>query len=86
MPASSLLVNEATSIPIRLESRRIQNGLFNGIYQLAARDLQAIQNAKTVGIAMRFTYEAPVFLGFQGMPLEAGKEKLAGFLNSCRRR
>ena len=40
--------------------------------------------AQRIGVALQFNYDAPVFLGFDGMPIADGRDKLLGFMNQCR--
>jgi hypothetical protein len=65
-------------------SKSIRNGWFNGIYNLSIQEIEALRNAQQVGVTLQFSYDAPVFLGFQGMPIRGGREKLLGFINQCR--
>jgi hypothetical protein len=83
MPAHSLLIDDKV-YPINASSKEIRNGLFNGAYNLSPREILALRKAQRVGLALRFTYEAPVFLGFQDMPVAEGREKLVGILNQCK--
>ena len=81
-PAHSLLVDDQ-EFRINVESKSIRNGWYNGIYGLSLREIQALRNANQVGVSLRFAYDAPVFFGFQGMPLADGRQKLLGLLNQC---
>jgi hypothetical protein len=82
MSAASLLIDDQV-YRIDAASKSIRNGWFNGIYNLSVREIQALRKAQRVGIAVQFVYDAPVFLGFQGMPIGGGREKLLGFINQC---
>jgi hypothetical protein len=65
-------------------SKSIRNGWFNGIYNLSIREIEGLRNAQRVGVTLQFSYDAPVFLGFQDMPIGGGRERLLGFINQCR--
>jgi hypothetical protein len=82
MSAPSLLIDDQV-YRINAVSRSIRNGWFNGIYSLTIREIQALRKAEHVGVALQFTYDAPVFLGFQEMPIVDGRQKLLGFVNQC---
>ena len=82
MSAHSLLIDDQV-YPIRALSKRIQNGFFNGEYQLSAGEILALRKADRVGVTLRFTNDAPVFFGFEGMPVADGRQKLLGILNQC---
>jgi hypothetical protein len=83
MPAHSILI-DGQVYPVNASSKQIQNGLFNVTYNLSPREISALRRAESVGVALRFSYEAPVFLGFEGMLVADGKQKLIGILNQCR--
>ena len=83
MSAPSLLIDDQVYRIITL-SKSIRNGWFNGIYNLSVREIQALRKAERVGVALQFNYDAPVFLGFDGMPIADGRQKLLGFMNQCR--
>jgi hypothetical protein len=57
--------------------------LFNADYVLTAEQLNAIRNAKSVGVIVQGGYGAPAFLGFNNMPFDEGAQKLTGLLNIC---
>lgn len=82
MSSHALLLDDK-QYHLTLLDRSIRNNLYNGIYALSRQDVAALSRANSVGIALRFTDAAGVFLGFQGMPISDGKPKLAGYLNSC---
>jgi hypothetical protein len=83
MPAHSLLIDDQV-YPISAISKEVKNGLFNVTYNLSAQEISALRRAASVGVALRFTYQAPVFLGFEGMRVGDGKQKLIGILNQCK--
>lgn len=82
-PVHSVLV-DGRIYTIHPRSTSIRNGWFNGLYELSAREINALRTARHVGIALRFTQQAPIFLGFEGMPIGDGAQKLVAFLNQCR--
>ena len=77
------LVTDGQRSPIKPLSERILNHWFNGIYDLTKAQWGSISNSQTVGVMRQFSYDSPVFLGFDNMPLSEGKPKMIGFLNSC---
>jgi hypothetical protein len=64
-------------------SKEIVNGWFNADYVLTKQQLLAIGRAKSVGVMVQASHDAPIFLGFESMPFEDGAKKLVGLLNSC---
>ncbi len=64
-------------------NKQVTNGWFNAFYNLNSRQVQAMRNAKNVGVIMQSRPDAPFFLGFDYMPLNEGKEMLGAFLNNC---
>lgn len=82
MSAHSLLIDDQV-YPINAVSKQIQNGLFNVEYKLSTREISALRRAENVGVSIRFSYQAPVFFGFQGMRVGDGRQKLIGTLNQC---
>lgn len=83
MPAHSLMI-DGKVYPVTAVSKELKNGWFNSVYNLSSREANALRSANYVGIAVRFTYEAGVFLGFDQMPISGGRDKLLGILNNCR--
>jgi hypothetical protein len=87
MSAMSLLL-DGKPIPIatqRSDGPKLVNGWINVMFSLNDSLLSAIQQAKTVGVSFQFSYDAPLFLGFDGMELGDGARKLPGFLHTCLR-
>lgn len=64
--------------------KHIHNGWFNANYILTNEQVAAFRSASTVGLMVQLIYDAPVFLGFENMPFEAGKDKFLGIANTCR--
>jgi hypothetical protein len=83
--AQSLMI-DGEPIPIselRVGKPTLQNGWVNAIYKLTPNLIDKIRTAKTVGVAFQMIYGAPVFLGFDGMEIADGRQKLAGFISTC---
>jgi hypothetical protein len=80
------LVIDSTKISLagRLENKKSVNGNINLSYSVDATILNAISNAKTVGILLQPTTEAATYLGFESMPFDEGRAKLPGFLQVCK--
>lgn len=55
------------------------NGLVNCVYDISPELLAKIKEAREVGVAMQWSYDAPMFLGFQDMEVEEGRSKLRGY-------
>jgi hypothetical protein len=73
MGSQSLFIDEK-AIPIaqlRTQPQRLEKGWVHAEYRLTPELVQRLRTAKTVGIAFQFAPDAPMFLGFQGMELEA---------------
>lgn len=65
-------------------SRKVHNGWINAIYRLSDAHASLIARANRVGVIMRFGPDAPVFFGFDSMPVGDGSSKLQGLLSACR--
>lgn len=46
--------------------------------------LHQLLNSDTFGVAFQYTYEAPVFAGFEGVELKDGRNKLESLISLCR--
>ncbi len=86
MHAHSLVIDMKDE-PITAEETDINNGSgwFYADYLLTNDQVRRIMAANSVGVILQWAYGAPVFLGFNAMPLGEGAEKLAGIVNSCAR-
>jgi hypothetical protein len=82
MSAHSLLIDNQV-YPLNAVSKQIQNGFFNVEYKLSMKEISALRRAENVGVSIRFSSEAPIFFGFEGMPVGDGRQKLIGMLNQC---
>lgn len=85
MHAHSLVIDMKDEPITPIKPGSILNGWFNADYQLTADQVNRIRGAHSVGVILRWSYEGPVFLGFNAMPFADGSEKLAGIVNSCSR-
>lgn len=87
MSAQSLMLDyEPISIAdSRIGKAEVHNGWINAHYRLSRTHVSKLLSAKRVGVAFQFSYEAPVFLGFDSMEFESAKEKFRGLLSTCRR-
>ena len=81
-PAHSLVI-DGDDTPISPSATSIQNGWFNANYQLTLEQLNAITKAESVGVMVRPTYNAPIFLGFDDMPLKNGAQLFGALLRKC---
>jgi len=59
------------------------NGWINATFDLSPQYWTNIKNATDIGVMFQFSYDAPVFLGFQGMPLDGAKHFLSGIESAC---
>ncbi len=66
-----------------IEEPKIVNGWINAFFSVPGEYWSEIKNGKEMGVFFQFTYEAPVFLGFRSMPLNKGKNMMAGIESSC---
>lgn len=83
--AHSLMVDDKP-VPIsdyQINRTELVNGWINARYLLTPELIQRISTAKTVGILMQASYQAPLFMGFADMELGEGRSKLLGLLNLC---
>jgi ATP-dependent protease ClpP protease subunit len=80
--AHSLVIN-GKDAPITAAQKSIKNGWFNVAYSLSSMQVRQIRQASTVGLIVRPTYQAAIFLGFDKMQFKEGASKLEGLLNSC---
>lgn len=86
MSAQSLFID---SQPIPIAERRIkgpteENGWINVAYSLSQELTKRLLKAKTTGIAFQYSYEAPLFLGFDGLDFTMAKEKFSGLIATCK--
>lgn len=80
------LVLDDRSLPLRdaLDGDIVmENGWINAVFHLPKSYWQAIRQARTIGVTFQFSLEAPVFLGFVGMPLDRAQPMLAGIATTC---
>ena len=86
LKAQSLMIDDK-AMPIaqlQVGKTELVNGSINALYGLTPDFVRAIRSANTVGIAFQVDYGAPFFMGFSGMPLGQGRQKLEGLLANCR--
>jgi len=84
LPSHSLTVDDKI-FPLNPTTKVIENYLFNSLYRLGSREVSALRAASTVGIAVRYNSEAPVFFGYSDMSFSAGRDKFGGIMNGCRK-
>jgi hypothetical protein len=77
------LVIDGKDEPISPAGKSIQNGWFNAHYRLSSKQVRAVRSATSVGLIVRGSYEAPIFLGFNNMRFQEASSKLQGLLNTC---
>lgn len=88
MPKAHSLIVDGDFIPIgdRLNSPpSLVIGLVNAFYTIDDSVISALERAHFLGIAFQYTYDSPIFLGFDGMEFSNGIEKLRGLRASCRK-
>jgi hypothetical protein len=86
LTATSIFIDDKT-IPINqymTHKAELVNGWINIQYAIDGALLRRIANAHTVGVAVQMVYEAPTFMGFEGMDFSDGAKKLPGLLGVCR--
>jgi hypothetical protein len=81
MVAHTLIIGDRTyrQTPVHKE---IHNGYFNAIYALSRPQAEILRSAQKIGAMVQGSYEAPMFLGIDDMPVTEPKRML-GLLNSC---
>jgi len=87
MKAQSLLL-DSQQVPFKVHLHQpptIANGWVNATYSLNSEILDRIDDASSVGFAFQYSYESPMFLGFQGMELGSAKAKLRALRQMCQR-
>ncbi len=57
--------------------------VISATYRLTPEIVQRIGRARSVGIAMKASEEAQIFMGFYGMDFSDGATKMAGLMNTC---
>ena len=62
------------------------NDVINSGYLLPGYIVKMIQNADSVGIAMKPSTDSPIFMGFYGMKFAGAVDQLRGLLNTCPKR
>jgi hypothetical protein len=80
--AHSLVIN-SSDVPISPVATDIQNGWFNAHYKLSPKHVRAMSTAKHVGLIVRGSFNAPIFVGFNRMPFQGAAQKLQGILKGC---
>ena len=82
LPLHSLMIN---GTPTNIEPTKVSivNGWYNGVYFLSKSTWKRLLAAKTVGVILRGGIDAPVFWGFDSMPMEGGQQKLRGLIRNC---
>jgi hypothetical protein len=78
------LIIDSEHIKVTAVKKEITNGWFNAIYRLNNKLIRAISLAKSVGMIVRPTSEAPNFLGFNHLPVSGGEQKIRSYLSGCR--
>jgi hypothetical protein len=63
-------------------TRRV-NGLVNIAHPIDRPMLERMARSRTVGLAAQNFHGAPIFLGFDGMEFEGGRERLSGLRRTC---
>ena len=61
----------------------INNGWLDAVFKLNSDFKNMISNANTIGIAFQYSYEAPLFLGFNNMNFDGAREMYKVIINSC---
>jgi len=59
------------------------NGLINAAFSLDQKLMAALRTAKEVGVAFQFSYDSPIFAGFDGMDFSVGAKKLPALVGNC---
>ena len=82
MHANSILIDDqAIHVTAKMMmGPMMSNGLINALVILSDR----LRSASSVGIAFQYSYDAPAFLGFQGMDFTGGRDQFVGLLSSCK--
>jgi len=62
---------------------RLVNGLVNIAHPIGRPMLERMARSRTVGFAAQNFHGAPVFLGFDDMEFEGGRERLSGLRRTC---
>jgi hypothetical protein len=77
------LVIDGKDEPITPIGTKILNEWFNASYPLTKAQLRKLRTASSVGVMVRGSYQAPMFLGFNSMDIKQGSEKLGSVMRSC---
>ena len=87
MPAMSLII-DSDYYPFDeflRSDRRIVNEWLNAAFTLNDQFVEKIARSNTVGMAFQWAYDAPIFLGFQGMEFDGGRALFSGLRAACAR-
>jgi len=87
MPAMSLII-DSDYYPFDeflRSDRRIVNDWLNAAFTLNDQFVEKIARSNTVGMAFQWAYDAPIFLGFQGMEFDGGRALFSGLRAACAR-
>jgi hypothetical protein len=86
MSAVSLMINDKqVMVPTDrlLMKPKDNNGWINVIVAVDDALIPQFETARTIGVAVQFTYQAAVFAGIRDMDFTKGGQMLPGFLASC---
>jgi hypothetical protein len=86
MQSVSIFIN-SKAIPVEkyMWSKPIISNNVLTVYMTLPQELMlAIINSESIGVAFQFAYDAPFFLGFEGMNSSDGKEKLENIAKLCK--
>lgn len=84
--AAHSLVVDLKDEPITPAGRQITNGWFNAQYPLTKSQTRRLASASSVGVMVRGSYDSPIFLGFNAMPVQGAEERVRSFLTGCIKR
>jgi hypothetical protein len=59
------------------------NGWINATFDLSKHHWTMIKRSENIGVMFQFSYEAPIFLGFEGMPLKEARSIILGIESAC---
>lgn len=86
MSAASLMIDDKQIklMPDRLVMKpRDNNGWINAAVAIDNSLIPRLEEARTLGVMFQYTYEAPMFFGYDRMDFTKGSQLLPGFLASC---
>jgi hypothetical protein len=61
----------------------VRNGWINATFELSSEHWSVLRDSQTIGVMFQFSFDAPMFMGFERMSLENATNFFAGIETAC---